>query len=215
MIPHASDLQATAATARAFSIPVVETAFGALPMATTGTAKAIATPFDSTLRAAVDVPTIARAADAEQLLTARTAIDSQGSRMGGHGIRRGPKSQRLRRSRIDKTCDNPGRSSLCACSRQGARPLEGPEFKLRVLTCFGTTVGQSGRGRRGHESREYRLLAALGMPTHGMISAAFKRNIPSARSGVHRFEMGKTEIWTEMEAGPQLAAKCSDFYVFE
>jgi hypothetical protein len=38
VIPHASDLQATAATARAFSIPVVEPAFGALPVATTGTA---------------------------------------------------------------------------------------------------------------------------------------------------------------------------------
>lgn len=134
MIPHANDLRATAATARAFSISVVETALGALTMAAARAAEAIATPFDSTLRAAVDVSAIARAADAEQFLTARAAIDSQGSRMGDHGIRRGPESQRLRRSRIAKTCDNPGRSSLCACLRQGARPLEGSELLLRVLT---------------------------------------------------------------------------------
>ncbi len=90
VIPHASGSRTTTAATIPFSIPVVEPAFGALPMATTGTAKALGAACNSALRAAVEVPAIALAADAEQLLTTRAAIDSQRSRMGGHGIRRGP-----------------------------------------------------------------------------------------------------------------------------
>lgn len=126
VIPHASRFGEPASPAGTLSIPVIQPPFGTLAMATTGTAKAIATRGDGALRATVDLAAITVTADAEQILTARAAIDSQRSRLGGHSIRRGPESRRLRRSRIAKTCDNPGRSSLCACSRQRGSSTRGP-----------------------------------------------------------------------------------------
>ncbi len=106
-----------------------------------------------------------------------------------------------------KTCDNPGWSSLCAL-KTGARPLEGSEWLLRVLTCFWQTVGYA--GVRTH----WALSTPAARPTATAGSALRAEARPSVERGVRP---GVKDPWIRKspvqapERNPrQLSARCSE-----
>ena len=144
MIPHAGGLEAPASSPLAFPVTMIEAAFEALAMAATGPPEALRARRHGAARAAVHLAPIAAPAERKECLAARTAGQPEGvaRRVQGIGVRPDDGTPHAT-PELPKTCDNPGRSSLCledrgSSTRGLGAPTPGPHFVR------GGTVGEAG-----------------------------------------------------------------------
>ena len=136
VIPHAACLDTPTPAAGALPIAVVEPTFRTLAMAATSAPQALRASLAGAAGVAVDVAPVAALADGEQGLAAGASRQSQRRRRGIHSLRSVPT-----RTRPTTLPDLEKRATIrvgraCVPSKTGARPLEGPELLLRVLTHF-------------------------------------------------------------------------------
>jgi hypothetical protein len=114
VIPHAGGIEEPASSSIALTIAVIESAFRARTMAAAGTAQARRTRFGGTSGAAVDVAPVAVSANGEDGLAAWASGQPCWLLPTLHD--RSSDATTASRSTLPdppKTCDNPGRSSLC------------------------------------------------------------------------------------------------------
>ena len=121
VIPHANRPEASTLAAVALPVAVVESSFGALAVTAARAPQALRAGFGRAAWAAVDVPSVAAPADREHGLAARASRQPQRRLRGIHRLRSVP----TRNTAADapgspQTCDNPGRSSLCAFEDRGS-----------------------------------------------------------------------------------------------
>ena len=131
VIPHARGLPAALAP-RALVIPVIQTTFGAVSMATPRAAEAVAAGEAGADRTAVDVAAVAGAADREDRLTAG-ARGQTARRALSHRL--APTAGAATPRKAPKTCDNPGRASV-GRTTTWTRPLRARSAYSGSSLCF-------------------------------------------------------------------------------
>jgi hypothetical protein len=138
VIPHAGRGIPTSLAARALVVPVIEPAFGAMPMAAPRAAQAVAARECCAAAPAVDVAAVAAAADRKQRLTAGTRSEPARDVLSHRPPRTAVAAQR--QGKCTNSCDNPGGRAFGRATTTRSRPLRvrsdysGPSLRLRERT---------------------------------------------------------------------------------